>query len=227
MRPLLAGWGMRKNGVPIQRNRPGRVEVTCVGCGVTFESIRSQIERRSGGKFHNRECWKSWRALNKQTRLAKLLATYGLTPTTYQSLYDAQGGVCGICRYSGAVDGPDRLAVDHDHATGRVRGLLCRACNVGLGHFGDDPSILASAVRWLDRPGMAVLRQMARQALAGVGDPSAGEWEEEGVVAFHLRRRLNAAEAASVGQVLDVRGTPEALRRLRPVRHLLPPGWSE
>lgn len=74
---------------------------------------------------------------------------------------------------------------------------------------------------------MSSLRRVAFEAVGGVGDPSVGCWEEEGVVAFHLRRRLNAAEAASVGQVLDVRGTPEALRRLRPVRHLLPPGWSE
>lgn len=117
-----------------------------------FDSIRSQIERRSGGKFHSRDCWTAYRSRNKQTRLAKLLKQqYGLTVAEYEAMVTAQGGVCGVCQRSPAEAGQSRLAVDHDHATGRVRGLLCTPCNLGLERFRDDPLLLASAIRYLGR----------------------------------------------------------------------------
>lgn len=233
----------------MQRARPGRVQVKCVGCGMTFESIRSQIERRNGGKFHDRECWRTWRARNKQTRLAKLLkAQYNLTLAEYQSLYDAQDGACGICRYSANMDGPNRLVVDHDHVTGRVRGLLCRSCNLGLGNLKDDPSLLASAIRYLAPPigylvggpvwhasvaptfaqlNVGTLRELAFKQLAGLGDPALGEWTEWTGRAYHLRRRLTEGEAKSVGPVIDVRGTYEGRKRLNSVRRFLPEGFAE
>lgn len=66
-------------------------------------------------------------------------AKFGITLKGYQDLFDAQGGVCAACKSP-----PDkkRLAVDHDHATGRVRGLLCSHCNLALGLTKDNPDIL-------------------------------------------------------------------------------------
>ena len=57
------------------------------------------------------------------------------------------------------------------------------------------------------------LRRAARKALGGVGDEELGEWTEFTGFCFHLRRRLSAEEQIIVGEVVDVRGTPEALRR--------------
>lgn len=57
------------------------------------------------------------------------------------------------------------------------------------------------------------MRRAAYKALDGVGDASLGEWTEYSGTAFHLRRRLTAQEQRSVGEVVDVRGTPEAERR--------------
>jgi len=71
----------------------------------------------------------------------------------------------------------------------------------------------------------STLRRMALAAIDGVGDAELGQWEEMGR-AFHVRRRLTAEEAEMVGEVVDIRGTPEARRRLRSVSHLLPAGWS-
>lgn len=62
---------------------------------------------------------------------------YGLGPGEYHSLYLLQGGVCAICRRAKGIS--KRLAVDHDHRTGRVRGLLCGPCNQFIGYIGDNP----------------------------------------------------------------------------------------
>lgn len=74
---------------------------------------------------------------------------------------------------------------------------------------------------------MALLRQQALAVLDGVGDESLGQWEEEGEIAYHIRRRVSAIEAETVGPLRDIRGTPEVEQRLSPVRHLLPAGYSE
>lgn len=58
--------------------------------------------------------------------------------------------------------------------------------------------------------------------LSGIGDAAAGEWWEVGDIAMHLRRRLTTGEAALVGPVCDVRGTPDAERRLRAMWPYLP-----
>jgi hypothetical protein len=65
----------------------------------------------------------------------------------------SQGGRCAIC---GKVPRSRRLAVDHDHKTGEVRGLLCASgdfgCNKGLGYFNDDPELLRRAYEYLVDP---------------------------------------------------------------------------
>jgi hypothetical protein len=64
----------------------------------------------------------------------------------------------------------------------------------------------------------AAMRRFADAALAGVGDATLGEWETPGDIALHVQRRLTPAEAAMVGPLLDIRGTPEAERRAAVVR---------
>lgn len=79
---------------------------------------------------------------------------YGITEQTYWEMFEAQGGVCAICKQAetrinrGTLA---HLAVDHDHNTGRVRGLLCATCNAGIGHFRDDTDLLQSAIVYLQR----------------------------------------------------------------------------
>ena len=80
--------------------------------------------------------------------------TYGITADDYKSFFDFQGGVCACCKkpetnrqVSGRGLRP--LSVDHDHATNKVRGLLCGNCNRGIGHFKDDPARLDRAAAYL------------------------------------------------------------------------------
>lgn len=78
-------------------------------------------------------------------RRRSLLRKYGLTLEGLHAMLAAQDGRCAICRR--VVD--YMLLVDHDHDTGVVRGLLCRECNLGLGHFGDSISSLLAAAEYL------------------------------------------------------------------------------
>lgn len=75
--------------------------------------------------------------------------TYGITLNEYEKLYRSQNGMCAICHHPEPTKGRLFLAVDHDHKTGRVRGLLCSKCNMALGSFGDSTEYLLSAVRYL------------------------------------------------------------------------------
>jgi len=73
---------------------------------------------------------------------------YGVTPEQYDEMLRQQGHACAICN----VDETQllkALAVDHDHKTGKVRGLLCINCNVVLGSFKDDVAMLRSALQYL------------------------------------------------------------------------------
>jgi hypothetical protein len=76
-------------------------------------------------------CYKrSWEKENpKKVVSTRRKSVYGLTPEAYDSLLEKQGGKCAICKQE------KPLCVDHCHATGRVRGLLCRACNFAVGTF--------------------------------------------------------------------------------------------
>jgi hypothetical protein len=78
----------------------------------------------------------------------KVGATYGLSTGEYDAMLAKQGGRCAICCLRPRSK---RLAVDHDHKTGRVRGLLCGSCNrrlLGAAH--DDPAILRRALGYLE-----------------------------------------------------------------------------
>lgn len=76
---------------------------------------------------------------------------YGLTAETFGALWERQSGECAICGRALEMSGMRSCNVDHDHATGVVRGLLCRACNRGIGLLGDDADRLGAAARYLRR----------------------------------------------------------------------------
>jgi hypothetical protein len=97
-------------------------------------------ERRGAKATYVREYW--------------LKRKYGLTLEDYDRMLAVQGGVCMICGNPPKPDGKQaasRLHPDHDHVTNRTRDLLCLSCNVGVGHFRDDPVLLRAAAEYIER----------------------------------------------------------------------------
>lgn len=81
-------------------------------------------------------------------RSSQLMRTYGITTATYDEMLATQGGGCAICKKTNA-DGR-RLAIDHHHGTGKVRGLLCHNCNVAIGGFFDDAALMRAAAGYVE-----------------------------------------------------------------------------
>ena len=100
---------------------------------------------------HNVARVKRWKADNPSRARAadfklNLNRKYGITTAEWHDLLLRQAGECEICGCQ-----MTRPYVDHDHATGKVRALLCRLCNMGLGSFADSPASLRMAAEYLER----------------------------------------------------------------------------
>ena len=76
---------------------------------------------------------------------------FGLTPKDYENLLKVQDYKCAICE-SPLTFVKNSAVVDHCHGTNKIRGILCRSCNTGLGAFKDEKSFLAKAIYYLERP---------------------------------------------------------------------------
>lgn len=109
---------------------------------------QADLERR-------RERYRSDPTDRRRFRKNQLAKDFGITPEDFDTMLFIQGCVCAICGNSekpnanGAKYGDSQLAVDHDHNTGIVRGLLCSNCNTGIGLLGDDADRLLAAVAYL------------------------------------------------------------------------------
>lgn len=121
------------------------MECRVCGCEVSFVLRNAYVSNRGVLGKTCKSC------LSKAGAKRALASKYGLTEDEYHTLLESQLGVCKICgtAHNPAVKG-GRLAVDHDHGTGAIRGLLCRQCNSGLGMFRDSPDLMRNAIRYLE-----------------------------------------------------------------------------
>lgn len=100
-------------------------------------------------KADNPEALKCYKEANRGTKgwEYRIKYTYGLSPQEYDKQFITQEGICAIC--------PNEIeVVDHNHTTGKLRGLLCQRCKRGLGHFDDDPLRIRKALEYLDVDGV-------------------------------------------------------------------------
>lgn len=135
-----------------------------------WDSFHSQPKglnnKRGQCKKCSRKYLDNWRMKNpeKSRRIGwahELKRLYGITIDEYFSILESQNNRCAICQCDGnlTVDGselikngkPTKLHVDHDHNTGKVRGILCNSCNRGLGSFRDNKLIVELAVKYLSK----------------------------------------------------------------------------
>ena len=120
-----------------------------MSCKDCLPDSKRPVVEKSGGR-----CATHWRTEKARRKKAahenRVQKVYGLADGDYDRLYAYQGGVCAICGRARGV--ARRLAVDHDHATGFVRGLLCSTDNKILGHLRDDPELAQRIVNYLNSP---------------------------------------------------------------------------
>lgn len=108
-----------------------------------------EIESKDRREY-NRKYQRHYRKMHpERIKSADLKRMFGITLEQYNALLAKQGGVCAICRQPESVERYEYLAVDHDHASGEVRGLLCHNCNTGIGKLQEDVEFLEAAVRYL------------------------------------------------------------------------------
>jgi hypothetical protein len=106
------------------------------------------IEKENRRRKNYRACHK--KEMKEVSIRYNLKRQFNLTPEQYDDILTKQNGRCAICGiHQSEID--YRLAVDHSHSTGNVRGLLCHQCNMGIGNLNDSVEILRKAIEYLER----------------------------------------------------------------------------
>lgn len=138
---------------------------TCCTCKeeLPLSAFNKSKANKDGHMYMCRECGKKKSKdryyANREDILFDLKGThrerhlqqkYGISEQEYDKLLTKQNGVCAICERKCTKQ--KNLCVDHDHETGKVRGLLCDNCNVGLGRFKDSLKLLLKAAEYLEIP---------------------------------------------------------------------------
>ena len=121
---------------------------TCTVCkeNLPLENFVKDNRAKDGRGARCRPCFNSSKTYSpERQRRYKLKHFYNITPEKYDNMLESQGGACKICDKKFST-----YHVDHDHKSGKVRGLLCHSCNVMLGHAFDNPSILTNAITYLN-----------------------------------------------------------------------------
>lgn len=125
------------------------IQSRCKLCQKEYTKLRKTSKPK-----HYASLQKSWRQRNPErdkliNKRAAIKAAYGLSLEDVDAMLSTQGHSCLIC---GSTTSSGRnWHIDHCHTTNQVRGILCHHCNVGLGHFKDDPEILSSAINYLNK----------------------------------------------------------------------------
>lgn len=150
-RPNLVGME-NDHGVVVSKVRNQMWEISCKHCGETHVQNQREIRRNS----HPMSCsaYKPPNKMFEDKRDGIVRRQYGITLAQYDEMCADQNGKCAICGNSDEVEGR-RLAIDHCHDSGKVRGLLCGKCNRGLGLFYDNQELLGNAISYLTKYSLA------------------------------------------------------------------------
>lgn len=125
----------------------GRV---CLGCYPEYRRQKAQafVEKNPDyfkDRYANDEKYRD------SLKNSQYLNRYGITLGEYNQLLKDQNGGCAICGTADVGKGRKYFCIDHNHKTGKVRGLLCPKCNQGIGLLQDSPRILITAAEYLKK----------------------------------------------------------------------------
>ncbi len=125
----------------------------CTNKSCTRPRVEGKSECVSCRESHRKSARKRYDANRAKLNRATILRRHKVTAEEYEQMMAQQGGVCVICKQP--CGHYSRLSIDHDHISGKVRGLLCNNCNRAIGMFGDDPARLVRAVEYLANASLA------------------------------------------------------------------------
>lgn len=128
----------------------------CTKCGQekSLENFHKNISHPTGYHVHCKTCRSEFSRkhvsrLSKESRRYALQRKFGISEEKYNDLLIDQNSCCAICqRHQSNLS--RKLAVDHNHLTGQVRGLLCPNCNTGIGNLRDNTEMLEKAIKYLN-----------------------------------------------------------------------------
>jgi len=189
---------------------------TCSKCGsmkITMPNGASRCvpcHRRWGREYYQRS-----ELRRAKSRRSYVLRKYGADIPDLEQILHQQGGCCAICRRPWPLCVPQKrtryetiflhyLCVDHDHRTGKIRGLLCNACNTAIGLFEEDVTRFAEAVRYLRRHGAGFGTYRRQRDIKGSPTTSAGRPDDHGPTGKRLTAfetlRARAADRADIAE---------------------------
>lgn len=121
------------------------MSIGCKACSTEFAPAHGLQ------KYCSLSCRKAEARRRVPQRWRHLSSRYGLKPDAFSVMLAQQDGRCPICATELVGTGAERNApnVDHDHTTGKLRAILCRPCNIALGHLKEDPDIFRAAAEYL------------------------------------------------------------------------------
>jgi hypothetical protein len=129
------------------------------------ERLRSKTDGDRRADPEKRKTW--WREYGVKRPLRSRQSMYGLSESRFEEMVAEQNNLCAACGQpeTKLIRGKlSRLSVDHDHETGRIRGLLCAGCNSALGQVKDDANRLIKLLAYITRPPQVVTADATRSA---------------------------------------------------------------
>lgn len=155
-RACVKGAGVLSQVKPKERKDPQ----VCTRCSQSFPLSMYPLDRKGLPALRCKDCFQT----SKEVKFKSLLKQkFGITLEAWIELFHSQDGKCVIHKTplptieeilgSATGTGAKNFATDHDHKTGKVRAILCRKCNLGLGCFVDNPEIMRSAAAYLRKHG--------------------------------------------------------------------------
>ena len=121
-------------------------QAVCKACHIEYTRARYKLNPEQ-----KREAGRQYRKAHPDRQRATNLRRYGMTPGEFDAMLASQGGVCAACGTDEPHHVSGRFCVDHDHTTGKVRGILCHHCNALIGHAWDCVDVLLAAAEYLRR----------------------------------------------------------------------------